>query len=346
MPPRLVRRVLIAPLVVVAGTALIAGLPLLLLVAAGLSPWIPGRWRPLRLLLFAVGYLVVEIAGLLAAYVVWVWSGFGVHQRSPAFVARNHAILRGALRALVALATRAFNVSFEVENPPAPGTRGPRIVMSRHAGPGDSFLIVHRVYRRGLHPRIVLKDLLQWEPLIDVILNRVPSTFVGHRPQDRGAAVPAVRELARTMGERDALVIFPEGGNFTAARRRHSITRLEELGRHEEAEQARAMRNVLAPRPGGVLAALEACPQAGVDVVAHTGLEDLSTPVDLWRGLPMDAAVDIRLWSFEAGELPAEAAGRERWLYARWAEMDDWIAARRLARGEPGEPLAELRAGG
>jgi hypothetical protein len=60
----------------------------------------------------------------------------------------------------------------------------------------------------------------------------------------------------------------------------------------------------------------------------------------------MDAAVDIRLWSFAARELPGDAPARERWLYARWAEMDDWIAARRLARGQPGEPLAEIRAGG
>ena len=34
-------------------------------------------------------------------------------------------------------------------------------------------------------PRIVLKSVLQWDPMIDVYLNRVPSTFVdekGGRP--------------------------------------------------------------------------------------------------------------------------------------------------------------------
>ena len=43
------------------------------------------------------------------------------------------------------------------------------------------------------------------------------------------------------------------------------------------------MTHVLAPRPGGVLAALEAAPDADVLMVAHTGLDHLVTVSDVWR---------------------------------------------------------------
>ena len=43
------------------------------------------------------------------------------------------------------------------------------------------------------------------------------------------------------------------------------------------AVRAEAMTNVLAPRPGGVLAALDAAPDADVVLVAHTGLDHMLT---------------------------------------------------------------------
>src|SRR4029450_6899592 len=49
----------------------------------------------------------------------------------------------------------------------------PVIVLSRHAGPGDSFLLVHQLlsrYRRK--PRIVMKAALQFDPGLDVVINR------------------------------------------------------------------------------------------------------------------------------------------------------------------------------
>jgi hypothetical protein len=45
------------------------------------------------------------------------------------------------------------------------------------------------------------------------------------------------------------------------------------------------MRHVLAPRPGGLLAALDTAPDADVGWVAHTGLERLVTVADVWREL-------------------------------------------------------------
>ena len=48
------------------------------------------------------------------------------------------------------------------------------------------------------------------------------------------------------------------------------------------------MTNVLAPRPGGFIAALDAAPEADVVLVAHTGLDHMLTVGDVWRELPMD----------------------------------------------------------
>ena len=52
-------------------------------------------------------------------------------------------------------------------------------MLSRHAGPGDSFLLVRQllsVYRR--RPRVVMKATLQLDPGVDVVANRVPNVFI------------------------------------------------------------------------------------------------------------------------------------------------------------------------
>jgi hypothetical protein len=69
-------------------------------------------------------------------------------------------------------------------------------VLSRHAGPGDSVLLVHELVTLGYRPRLVLKGSLQWAPLLDVILNRVPSSFVGPRGRT------GVEEVGRRLRSR------------------------------------------------------------------------------------------------------------------------------------------------
>lgn len=329
-PPVWVRRPL--GLAVVAGLAfLVTLLPLLVLVAVALSAVVPGRWRPLRLLGFALVYLGLEIVGLLAALVLWLASGLGWKVRSPAFVRAHYVVLRWLLVAVVASARVLFHlrvVEDEVGWSPlddgVPGSTNAMLVLSRHAGPGDSLLMVRTLMSRdhARRPRIVLKDLLQLDPLLDVYLNRVPTAFLstGEGPQEVG-------ELAEGLGPDDALLIFPEGGNFSEGRRLWAIDRLRHKGMLEQADAAERMRHVLPPRPGGVAAALAAAPHADVVLVAHTGLEHLSTLADLWDGLPMDSTVRMRWWFVPAAEVPRDPADLERWLYDRWAEVDRWIGA-------------------
>ncbi len=91
------------------------------------------------------------------------------------------------------------------------------------------------------------------------------------------------------------------------------------------AVRAEAMRNVLAPRPGGVLAALDAAPDAGVIFVAHTGLDRLITVADVWRELPMDKVILMRFWSVPPEEIPAERQERIDWLFEWWSRIDEWV---------------------
>ncbi|HUH08743.1 MAG TPA: 1-acyl-sn-glycerol-3-phosphate acyltransferase [Egibacteraceae bacterium] len=331
----------IAPLVLLLAFFTATTLPLLAVGAAAASPWIPGRWRPLRLLWFSLVFLAVESAGLIGALGLWIASGFGRNISSERFQAAHYKLMAWYAGVIVRVARRTFNVTIEIDDLGPDGRhamvptepRVPILVFSRHAGAGDSFLLVHGLLTRDRRPRVVLKSALQWAPCLDAILNRVPSHFVapkGGGPEDTAA----IARLAGGLGSRDALVIFPEGGNFSSKRRHRSISKLESMGLHAQADQARQMRHVLAPRPGGALAAIAAAPTADVLFVAHTGLEDLSTIVDLWRGLPMDAAVGAKVWRVLAADIPGPEE-RAAWLYEWWLRIDAWIIEHRGQRSVP-----------
>lgn len=333
LPPRPVRRItgplLLATLVV--GVAL---LPLLVGVALVVSVWLPGRWRALRLLAFALVYLAVEVGALVAAGVLWVLSGFGRRLHTVAFEAAHYTVLRLVLDTLMRSAQRLFALrlvtdgeSWSPLDDGIPGSANAMVVLSRHAGPGDSFLLVHTLMNRDhlRRPRIVLKDVLQLDPLIDVHLNRLPNHFVSSGPGAGERSEAAIAELARTLGEEDALLLFPEGANFTPRRRTRAIQRLRDRGLRSAVTRAEAMQRVLPPRPGGVAAAVAAAPHADVVFVAHTGLEHLSSVRDVWRGLPMDKTLHLRWWFVPADEVPREEAELTAWLFGWWETIDAWI---------------------
>jgi 1-acyl-sn-glycerol-3-phosphate acyltransferase len=332
LPPRWLRRILFAPAVVLLASVVVTTLPLWLLVAAAASPLLPGRLRPLRLLWIGLFYLVMDALALIAMFGLWLASGFGWKKRSPPFQ-RAHYVLTGwILRVLFWQARWTLRLRIDIvgTDPDTAAPGRPEIVLSRHAGPGDSFILIHALvnwYDR--EPRIVLKDTLQWDPAVDVLLNRLPNRFIapGVAPSDH--LEEQVGALAVGLDHNDAFVLFPEGGNFTPQRRLRAIDRLRSLGLHAMAERAVRMRNVLAPRPGGVLAALDAAPDAGVIFVAHTGLDRMLTVGDVWRELPMDKQIIMRWWSVDPEEVPAGREARIEWLYDWWSRIDAWIEANR-----------------
>ena len=245
LPPRLIRRLILAPLVVVIAVALTVLFPVLAVVTvvfalmgrlARLSA--RGRMRSLRLLWFAVVWLAAETAALFVSLGLWIASGFGGRLRTEPFQNRNYAIMRWFLAQVYRSAIYTFGLRIEIEGPPFTAEERlarlarPVIVLSRHAGPGDSILLVHHLlsmYDR--RPRVVMKAALQLNPVLDVVANRVPNVFIGGRDGGRHLYTEEIERLARGLDQDGALVIFPEGGNWTPGRWRRGIQRLERRGR-------------------------------------------------------------------------------------------------------------------
>lgn len=331
MPPVWLRRLVIAPVVLALCLALLVTMPLWLLIAFAVAPFGSGRMRAPRVLWVVAVYAALEATMLLILLALWLASGAGWKVRSPRFQ-RAHYVLAGRfLAALFHQARWALRLRIEVVGPhPDIATPGrPELVLARHAGPGDSLIITHALvnwYAR--EPRIVLKHTLQWDPVVDVLLNRLPNRFISPgSPARPGVSLEdQIATLATGLDSDDVFLIFPEGGNFTPGRRLRAIDRLRRLGLVEWAARAERMRHVLAPQPGGVLAALDAAPEAGIVLVGHTGFEELDSVADIWRGLPLDQTLTLRWWAVQPGEVPAERDARIGWLYDRWAEIDTWIA--------------------
>jgi 1-acyl-sn-glycerol-3-phosphate acyltransferase len=336
LPPRVVRRVVLAPAMIALTLLAVTAIPVLLLVGAALATVLPGRWRALRLIWMVLLYLVLESVALVVLFVLWLASGLGWRIRSPRFQRAHYVLVRWFLQVLYWECQRVLHVRVTVEGPPPTSYDGrPLLILSRHAGPGDSFLVVHALlnwYAR--EPRIVLKDTLQWDPAIDVVLNRLPNRFIRPDP-GRGSAqvLEQVGELSRNLDENDAFVIFPEGGNVTEHRRKRAIERLRRKGHLDEAEKAEQLTHVMAPKPGGVIAALTEARDADVVFVAHTGVEHMVTVLDMWRELPMDREIQMRWWIVPAAEVPLGEDARIDWLFAWWATIDDWIDQRQAGAG-------------
>ena len=310
----LLRRLVLAPAVVVLTGLLWVTGPLWLIVAAALSPLLPGRWRALRLLWVFIAYLTCEAILLLVLLGLWFSSGFGRRIRTPYFEGIHYDLVQGTLWVFVRESKRVLNLTIETVGPSPdahPGT--PILVCCRHAGPGDSFTLIHALmHDYAREPRVVLKDTLAWDPAIGVVLSRIPARFISPNPAAGADLESQITALATGLDENDAFVIFPEGGNFTPARRQRGIDRLRKLGLERMAVRAEQMTNVLAPRPGGLLAALDGAPDADVVMVAHTGLDHLVTVRDLWRELPMDKRLTMRWWTVPREEIPDGPGGPDR----------------------------------
>lgn len=340
------RRLVLAPLVVGVAVLLWATLPLWLLATAAISPVVPGWLRPVRLAWVAVVYLTCEAVLLVVMLGLWVSSGFGWRLRSAYFQGIHYDLVQGTMWIFFHEARRVLRLRIETEGPaPAAHPGRPLLVCCRHAGPGDSFVLIHTLmawYQR--EPRVVLKDTLAWDPAIDALLHRVPARFISPDPGAGTRLEDEVAALATGLDSDDAFVIFPEGGNFTPERRQRGIDRLRRLGMERMARRAERMTHVIAPRPGGLLAALDAAPEADVVLVAHTGLDHVVTVADVWRELPMDKRIVMRWWQVPRADIPEDRDGRIDWLFRWWEQIDAWIDDNRpedlgpRRAGSPGRP--------
>jgi len=339
VPPWLVRRFVIAPLmpllavvallllpVVVVGHAVCA---LVVLVVRRRRP----RWRLPRAWAFGVAYLFGESACLLACFVLWIASGFGYALGSARQEDAHLALIRGFLRALVLVAQFVFRFRLTLEEPvthpedaATMASADPILVLARHAGPGASFVLVHLLLSRyERRPRIVLKEQLRLDPSLDVLLSRIGCSFIATGEGRPDAAARKIAEVAATLTGHDALLLYPEGGDWTPTRHRLAVTRLWRKGRLAEARQAERMPHVLPPRPAGTLAALRAAPGTDVVVFTHTGHDDLQDIGSVWDALPLRRELHLLWWREAAATLPSGDEEQADWLTGIWTRIDAWI---------------------
>jgi 1-acyl-sn-glycerol-3-phosphate acyltransferase len=332
-PPRALRRTAIDPVWLLLGMA--AALLLLATAAvAGLAAPLTRRRRLLRLALFGALYLVIDVSLVVGCAALWLRHPLA-RWRDGARWSRSHQqLLSRVLSVLVGAARPLLGFTVEVQEPPGQEliAGSPLLVLARHGGPGDSFALVHLLMSRyQRRPAIVLREELRWDPGLDVILSRLPCCFI--RQGDGARMASRLTELARGLDSGDAILLFPEGGNWTPIRHRRAVVRLIRAGRRQAAADAQSNPNVLPPRPSGVLACLAGRPDLDVAIVAHTGLEDLVSPATVWRALPVTGRpMTIRWWYEPAGTVPDADEDRREWLRLHWAIVDSWIDAKKAAR--------------
>ena len=328
LPPRWVRRTLVEPLFVLITVLVTVLSPLLLALAAIASPLTPGRWRPLRALAYALVWMHREVAVIAAC--TWLWLVAAGRVDTPAMRRRHYALMRWFLRGARRHGERALGVHVRVGDDGIAEAKlrahdGPLLVLSRHSGPGDTLYLVDMLLDRyGREPRIVMKDILKLDPCIDLAGSRLPNYFVPPRRRRTPSWISQLSALAAGLDERGALLLFPEGGNFTEERRRQRLRRLLRRGRRAEAERAVRMHHVIAPEPGGALAALAAAPGASVVLVAHGGLAGLDG--GLLGRAPMDRDFVVQLWYIDRADVPPTEDERRQWLLDCWQRVDAWVA--------------------
>ncbi len=322
VPPLLVRRVLLAPFVLLLCLLLVALSPLGLLVTLVVDVVWRGGLGLTRLAAFAVAYLLAEAAMIVSLFVLWIVSAFGRLPLRPA----HYALLRGWLRVVSAAATSLLGLRIEILEPPPPRP-GPLLVFGRHAGAGNSLMMIRTLMLRfGRRPRVVMLAFLQWDPVIDVVAHRLPSLFIEHDPEKSDHFVEKIGDLARGMGNEDAFVLYPEGHDFTERLRVRVIASLRRRGLRAAAAKAESWDYVLPPRHKGPLAAIQAAPDADVVLVAHTALEEIGSLRQLHNRLPLRRPIKARYWRVPAADVPHEREALIAWLYGWWETIDDWIA--------------------
>jgi 1-acyl-sn-glycerol-3-phosphate acyltransferase len=333
MPPTAIRRPLtIGTWLLVSSVGLLLS-PLLLALGAAWSA-VSHRPQPLVLARLVIAYFYRELVVLVGCGALWLVSGCGWRIHSPASRRRHFALLRWFVSGLSARARELLDIRIapDTTSEAAAAMRrdGPLLFFSRHAGPGDTVLIVDLLmttYDRL--PSVVFKESLALDPSIDLLGHRLPHAALN--TSDPDDCERRIQEVSSKLGERGVLVLFPEGGNLTAERRRASIGKLRRKGRRREAAAGEEMPHVLPPHPTGAVAALRGNQQCDVIFGAHTGLGLAAFPRELWNDPPIGRTMTTRMWRVPAGERPRDPDEQVRWLYDWWRQLDDWLEA----QGEP-----------
>lgn len=304
--------------------ALIQALSPLLVLGLGIYDLVSrNRAASLRLLGMLWVFLTAELLGVFLSGVVWLRHVLTPGREHDAFLEDNHRLQRWWAHLLLRSGARLMQLRFTVEGD-TEAVPGPVILLMQHTSLADTLLpVVLLGARHGVRLRYVLKKELLIDPCLDIVGNRLPNYFVDRSGVTEGE-VEAVGRLAEDLGERDAVLIYPEGTRFTPAKLERARARLAERD-PELSEMASSFQNVLPPRPGGALALLDrALPGADVVVLTHRGLERLVHIHDILSGKVLGSEVHVRMQRVPGAEIPPGRKERIQWLFDQWKQVDAW----------------------
>ena len=304
------RRAITVPVVTILMVLLLAAGPLLL-AGAGVVGLATRSSRPARTVALAMAYAVIELRTLLN----FLRGNRDCDRLIQDFLVSAYAAVRRILDVEVVLDPASAK-------PDAIPRDEPLIVLSRHCGPGDSVLVAWLLaveYRLQL--RVVLKAVLQCEPVLDLAGELGCLCFLSRG----GRAYKQIRGLAESLGGGQAMLLFPEGANFSWPRWRNAITQLRSTGGLRAARHALRQSHTLPPRTGGAAAAVAGAPNANVLVLIHNGFcaDGRARP---WWQLPIHRQLLIRTVVVPAASIPPPKR-LEPWLERTWTQVDAWVAA-------------------
>lgn len=329
MPPISIRRPVTVVLWLVVSTVVVLASPLLLALGK-LASAVTRHPRPLIATRLIVAYFGCELAALVGCGLLWLGSGCGLLVRTRRAQALHWRLLCWFLSGLAAAGRRTLGIEVDPElSTEAAGaleSDRPLIILSRHAGPGDTIFTADELMSRfRRRPSVVFKESLALDPCVDLLAHRLPQAMLDRSDREQSAEI--ISRITTELSPRGVLLLFPEGGNFTPERRRSALRRLRERGKDRSAEQAERMSHVLPPQPSGTLAALRAGDQTDIVFAAHTGLGLAAYPGQFWRDMPIGRTLHTRMWFVAASEVPPGDDERIAWLYDWWKRIDEWIDA-------------------
>jgi 1-acyl-sn-glycerol-3-phosphate acyltransferase len=327
MPPAAVRRPITVTLWLAMSVLCLALSPLVLALAA-LASAVTRRPQTLIFARLVVTYFALEFSTLIACATLWLASGCGVLMGTQRFQRLHYQLLGWFVHGFAGRCLALFKIRVPAEKSTAASraleSDRPLLFFCRHAGPGDTILVIDRLLTQfDRLPSVVFKESVAWDPCVDLIGHRLPHAVLDASKKEECEA--RIEEVAAGLGDHGVLVLFPEGGNFTPERRRRAIRKLWRSGRQSEAAKAEGMSHVLPPRPTGALAALRGNPEADVIFAAHSGLGLAAFPIDIWHKPPIGKTFHTRMWLSPAAERPVDPDEQVAWIYDWWKRLDHWI---------------------
>jgi 1-acyl-sn-glycerol-3-phosphate acyltransferase len=325
------RRLITIPGYAIAWVLWLAATPLWLPLATLVDGVRRSRGVALRSAALVTVYLSCEIMGIVASGGLWVW------KRIHPVDSERWTDLHFRLEAwwgttLFRAVERIFGLRLEVDGDADLG-RGPYLLLLRHASTADTLLASALVSRpHALRLRYVIKQELLWDPCLDIVGHRVPNVFVDRSSDDSLLEVCRVQELARGLGSRDGILIYPEGTRFSEAKRKRILERFHQKDDAKMLEYARSLSSVLPPRPGGTLGLLEAAPGADVVVCAHTGFEGAASLARIWQGALLHRVIRVQFRRIPRDEIPTERDARIAWIREEWQRVSAWVESHQSSR--------------